>query len=63
MKYTSSAALLSTLDSVLSQCLIMMLVVFQFRNQYDNDVTVWSPQVSASFALAPSEVCERGVCS
>lgn len=63
MKYTTSAALLSTLDSVLSQCLIMMLVVFQFRNQYDNDVTVWSPQVSASFALAPSEVCERGVCS
>lgn len=59
MKYTSSAALLSTLDS----SLIMMLVVFQFRNQYDNDVTVWSPQVSASFALAPSEVCERGVCS
>jgi len=25
----------------------MYLFVFvQFRNQYDNDVTVWSPQVS-----------------
>lgn len=40
-----------------------MLVVFQFRNQYDNDVTVWSPQVSAGFPLSLSEVCERSACS
>ena len=25
---------------------VSKIVLFQFRNQYDNDVTVWSPQVS-----------------
>lgn len=37
----------------------MLLVVFQFRNQYDNDVTVWSPQVSAGFSV--SQKCVTAV--
>ncbi len=39
-----------------------MLMFFQFRNQYDNDVTVWSPQVFTRFAPQTSGFtcsCER----
>jgi hypothetical protein len=30
---------------------LIYLFIFQFRNQYDNDVTVWSPQVKQCFVL------------
>jgi hypothetical protein len=35
-----------------SSCLAL-IIVLQFRNQYDNDITTWSPQVRPVFA------CER----
>ena len=38
---------------------LICLFVFQFRNQYDYDVTVWSPQVSFLLSVQGSHRLEK----